>query len=134
VTLRTNLKKSLLLVALCGLLYPGADLLEGFLPYKWRHAIDQRFDRIFPTPVYAPHPDMYWEFELDFRQHPWDRLFAYAVLSILIFGDAYLISRVWRAFRKSPQFLPTAVGQPPAALRVNKCRDTEGTRYVPFSL
>ena len=101
-TLRTNLKKSLLLVALCGLLYPGADLLEGFLPYKWRHAIDQRFDRIFPTPVYAPHPDMYWEFELDFRQHPSDRLFAYAVFGILSLGDAYLISRVWRAFRKSP--------------------------------
>jgi len=44
-------------------------LLEGFLPYEWRHAIDQRLDRLFPHTVYAPHPDRDWEFELDFQQH-----------------------------------------------------------------
>ena len=97
-----DLKKGLLLVALCGLLYLGAGLLEGFLPYEWRHAIDQRFERIFPRRVYAPHPDMDWEFEMDFRQHPWHRLTEFAVLGVLTVGDAYLILRVWRAIRKSP--------------------------------
>ena len=97
-----NVKTGLLIVALFALMYLGAGLLEGFLPYEWRHAIDQRFEQVFPSPVYAPHPDMYWEFELDFRQHPADRLFAYAVFGILSLGNAYLISRVWRAFRKSP--------------------------------
>ena len=100
--LYTNLRKGLLLVFLCGLLYLGTVLLECFLPYEWRYAIDQRFDRISPSPVYAPHPNMDWEFELDFRQHPWHRLIQYAVLGVLTLGDAYLISRVWRAFRKPP--------------------------------
>jgi len=93
-------------------------LLQGFLPYKWRHAIDQGFDRIFPTPVYAPLADMYWEFELDFRQHPWDRVIEYAVLGILILGDAHLISRVWRAFRKSPRSSQTPI--PLTAVMGNK--------------
>ena len=61
------------------------------------------------NPVYAPHPDMYWKFELDFCQHPWDRLFAYAVFGILILGDAYLISRVWRTFRESPTSTETPI-------------------------
>lgn len=89
-------------MALCALVYLGTGLLEGFFRYEWRHAIDQRFERIFPTSVYPPHPDMDWEFELDFRQHPSHRIVQYAVLSVLILGDAYLISLVWRAFRKPP--------------------------------
>lgn len=101
VTIHENLKKALLLVALCGLLYLGAGLLEGFFPYEWRHAIDQRFDLIFPRRVYAPHPDMDWEFEMDFQQHPGHRLIEYAVLGVLTIGDVYLISRVWRAIRKT---------------------------------
>ena len=96
-----NVKTGLLLVALFALMYLGAGLLEGFLPYEWRHAIDRRFEQVFPSPVYAPHPDMDWEFELDFRQHPWHRLIQYAVLGALTLGDAYLLSRVWRAIRKS---------------------------------
>jgi hypothetical protein len=95
------LKKGLLLIALCGLLYLGTGLVEGFLPYEWRHAIDQRFESIFPGPVYAPHPNIDWEFELDFREHPWHRLIQYLVLGVLTIGDAYLISRAWRAFRKT---------------------------------
>lgn len=100
VAIHKNLKKGLLLLTLCGLLYLGAGLLEGFLPYEWRHAIDQRLDRIFPHRVYAPHPDMDLEFEMDFRQHPGHRLIEYAVLGVLTIGDVYLISRVWRAIRK----------------------------------
>ena len=100
-TIGIKLKKGLLLVALCGLVYLGAGLFEGFLPYAWRHAIDQRFERVFPPTVYAPHPDMDWEFEMDFRQHPSHRLIEFAVLGVLTIGDAYLILRVWRAIRKS---------------------------------
>ena len=99
--LRNNLKKGLLLVALCLLLYFGAGLLEGFLPYEWRHVIDQRFDLFFPHRVYAPHPDMDWEFEMHFRQHPSHRLIEFVVLGILVTADGYIISRVWRALRKA---------------------------------
>jgi|SRR5579859_205610 len=100
--LHTKLKKGLLLLTLGGLLYLGMGLLEGFLPYEWRHAIDQRLDLVFPHTVYAPHPDMDWEFELDFQQHPWHRRIEYALLGVLTLGDLYLISIVWRAFRKPP--------------------------------
>ena len=99
--LRTNLKKGMLLITLVGLLCIGADLLEGLLPYEWRHTIDQRFDHIFHLPTYEPHPNIDWEFELDFREHPRDRVIQYAVLVALILGDGYLISRVWRALRKA---------------------------------
>jgi hypothetical protein len=98
----TKMKKGLLVLALCSLLYFGVCLIEGFLPYQWRHAIDQRFDRVFPHTIYTPHPDMDWEFELDFQQHPWHRRIEYAVLGVLMLGDVYLISRVWGAFRKTP--------------------------------
>jgi hypothetical protein len=46
VAIHRNVKKGLLLVTLCGLLYVGAGLVESFFPYEWRHAIDQWFDRI----------------------------------------------------------------------------------------
>ena len=97
--LGTDFKKGLLLVALCGLPIVGAGLLEGFLPYEWRHVIHQRFESIFPSPVYAPHPNMDWEFELHFREHPLQRWIEYGVLGVLTLGDAYLISKAWRAFR-----------------------------------
>jgi hypothetical protein len=44
---------------------------------------------------------MHWEFELYFREHPWQRWIGYAALGLLTFGDAVLISRVWRGFRKT---------------------------------
>ena len=99
--LKTNLKKGMLLIMLIGLLYIGAGLLEGFLPYEWRHTIDQRVDHIFHSPTYEPHPNIDWEFELDFREYPRHRLIQFAVLGALTLGDAYLISRVWRALRKA---------------------------------
>jgi hypothetical protein len=99
VPLHTKLKKGLLLVTLCGLLVVGAGLLESFLPYEWRHAIHQRVESFFPSPVYAPHPNMDWEFELYFRERPWQRWIGFGVLGVLTLGDAYLNSKAWRAFR-----------------------------------
>ena len=60
----------MLVLALAGLVLFEAGLLEGFLPYGWRHAIQPRTERVFPSLKYDPHPDMDWEFELDFQQHP----------------------------------------------------------------
>jgi uncharacterized membrane protein len=57
-------------LALAGLVLFEAGLLEGFLPYGLRNAIQQRTERVFPSLKYDPHPDMDWEFELDFQQHP----------------------------------------------------------------
>jgi hypothetical protein len=98
-----NWKKALLLLVLSVLLLVEADLLEGFLPYQRRHAIDQRFERLFPSRPYAPHPDMDWEFELMFRQNPRMRDANYIVLGLLALVDGYLFFKVWRAlFQVSP--------------------------------
>jgi hypothetical protein len=65
------------------------------------HAIHQQSERIFPREKYDPHPDMGWEFELDYRQHPSHRVAMYGLLGTLVLGVAYLISKVWRRLRQA---------------------------------
>ena len=99
-TSSTNLKKPLLVILLLTLVLFEAAVLEEFLPYEWRHAIHQQSERVFPSKQYDPHPDMDWEFELDFRQHPWHRTVVYGVSTIPAIGNVYLIAKVWKAFRR----------------------------------
>ena len=94
------LRKAILLSVLFGLVLIQAALLEGILPYEWRHAIHQQSLRIFPSERYDPHPDMDWEFELDFRQHPSHRAILYAVTGILTLGNVFLYAKVLQAFRR----------------------------------
>jgi hypothetical protein len=108
----TNLKKGLLLTVLLGLLIAEASLLEGFLPYEWPHPTNQLIERIFPRPRYDPHPNMGWEFELDFRQHPWHRAVEYVVLGLLALGDGYLIVKIWRTVRRLRPPGEKQLGQP----------------------
>lgn len=75
-------------------------LLEGLLPYEWRHAIHQTTERVFPSPKYDPDPDLDWEFELDFRQHPAHRVEMFGIVGVLVSGVAYLIMRTWRELHK----------------------------------
>ncbi len=100
VALSTNLQKPLLVILLLALVFLEAVILEGFLPYEWQHAIQQQSERVFPSERYDPHPDMSWEFELDFRQHPSHRVVAYGVTAILTIGNAYLIAKVWKALSR----------------------------------
>ncbi|SRR5713226_7482967 len=98
--LPTRLKKALLLIVLCGLVLIEVGLLEGILPYEWRHAIHQQSLRVFPSESYDPHPDTDWEFELDFREHPSHRAILYAVTGILALGNALLGVKVLQALRR----------------------------------
>jgi hypothetical protein len=75
-------------------------LLESFLPYKWRHAIHQQTERVFPSAKYDPHPDMDWEFELDYHQHPAHRVVMYGVVTVLVTGVGFLTGKTWRKFRQ----------------------------------
>jgi hypothetical protein len=93
---KVNLKRFLAVIALGALIVLEAGLLEGFLPYEMRHAIHQQSKRIFPETKYDPHPDMDWEFELDYRQHPWHRTVVYGLQGILVVGVGYLILRTGR--------------------------------------
>src|SRR5260370_22710410 len=92
-------KRALLVLALAGLAVVEIGLLESFLPYEWRHSIHQQTERVFPSAKYDPHPDMDWEFELDYRQHPAHRVVMYAVITVLVTGVGYLIAKTWRKFR-----------------------------------
>jgi hypothetical protein len=94
------LRKPLLLILLVVLVLLEAVILEGFLPYEWQHAIQQRSERIFPAEKYEPHPNMDWEFELDFRQHPSHRAVGYGLTAVLAIGNAYLIAKVWKALNR----------------------------------
>jgi len=91
------MKKPLLVMVLLALVLVEAAILEGFLPYEWRHAIHQQSEKVFPSKKYDPHPDMDWEFELDFLQHPSHRAIVYGVSAILAFGNGYLIAKVRQA-------------------------------------
>jgi len=92
-------KRVALVLALAGLVFVEVALLESFLPYEWRHAIHQQTERVFPSPKYDPHPDMDWEFELDFRQHPEHRVVMFGIVGVLVAGVAYLIMKTWRKLR-----------------------------------
>jgi hypothetical protein len=85
------------MLVLLGLVFLEAVLVAEFGPYKWRHAIHQQSERLFPSERYDPHPDMDWEFELLFRQNPWARTAYYGVVGFLALINGYLISKVWRA-------------------------------------
>lgn len=85
-----------LLSILACLIVVEVQLLEGFLPYKWRHAIHQQSERVIPSEEYNSHPDMDWEFELDFRQHPTHRVEMFAIVGVLAAAVAYLIVKHWR--------------------------------------
>ena len=71
---QTLVKRAMLVIVLAGLFIFEIGLLEGFLPYKWQQEIYQQSERIFPSKKYEPHPDMGWEFELDYHQHPSHRI------------------------------------------------------------
>ena len=98
---RIYVKRAMLVIALAGLFVIEIGLMESFLPYKWQHEIYQQSERIFPSEKYDPHPDMGWEFELDYRQHPSHRVAMYGLLGTLVLGVAYLISKVWRRLRQA---------------------------------
>jgi len=75
-------------------------LLEGDLPYEWSHAISERVDRVLHIEPYAPHQNMDWEFELDFRQHPSHRIAMYLIITVLATGNAFLIAKVWKTQKR----------------------------------
>ena len=89
-------KRTVLVLALAVLAVVEVGLLESFLPYQWRHAIHQQVDRVLPSDKYDPHPDMDWEFELDYRQHPAHRVVMYGVVAVLATGVGYVIRKTWR--------------------------------------
>jgi hypothetical protein len=97
---RQPAKRAVLVLAFAGLVIVEFGLLESFLPYEWRHAIHQQTDRVLTSPKYDPHPDMDWEFELDYRQHPAHRVVMYGVVGLLAAGVACLIVKTWRKLRQ----------------------------------
>jgi hypothetical protein len=101
------MKRTAFLIVLLGLVVLELLLLEGFVPYGWHHPISGALDHIFPSQEYKPHPNMDWEIEMVLRQHPSIRIGLYLLTAALATGNAFLISKVWKAWRRpkltSPQ-------------------------------
>ena len=101
-----NLRRAALLMAFCALVLLEVALLEGFLPANWPHPIAHLTEQLVHSPVYAPHPNMAHEFDVDFRQHPWHLAIAEGALALACFANVCLIVLAWRTFirlkRSSP--------------------------------
>jgi len=93
-------KRAALVFLLLALILLELWILEGFLPYGWRHPVSELFNYVFPSKPYPQH-DMALEFELFFRDHLLWRIGAYAVIAIFAIANGVLISKVWKALRKS---------------------------------
>jgi hypothetical protein len=101
------MKRTAFLFVLLGLVVLELLLLESFVPYGWHHPISWAFDHILPAQEYKPHPNMDWEIEMVLRQHRSFRIGLYLLTAALAAGNAFLISKVWKACRRlklsSPQ-------------------------------
>ena len=96
------MKRAFLLLLLVGLVVIELFLLESFLPYGWHHPMSELVNHIFPSEEYKPHPHMDWEIEMMLRQHPGLRIVLYVVTGALAVGNAFLMSKVWKASRSKP--------------------------------
>ena len=101
------MRRAALLILLLALAVVGLLLLESFLPFEWPHPISALLNRLFSGQPYAPHPRMDLEIEMVLRQQLAWRLGSYLVTAALATGNAFLMSRVWKACRSfkpsSPQ-------------------------------
>jgi hypothetical protein len=101
------MKRTAFLFVLLGLVVLELLLFESFIPYGWHHPVSWVLDRIFAAQEYKPHPNMDWEIEMVLRQHHSVRIGFYLFTAALATGNALLISKVWKAWRRlkltSPQ-------------------------------
>ena len=101
------MKRTAFLFVLLGLVVLELLLLESFVPYGWHHPISAALGHIFPVQEYKPHPNIDLEIEMVLRQHHSLRIALYILTVALATGNAFLISKVWKAWRRpklpSPQ-------------------------------
>lgn len=93
------MKKIFLILLLLALILLELWFLEAFLPYGWRHPVSELFELVFPSDPYPPH-HVGLEFEIILRNHPFWRIGAYVLTSLLAIANSVLISKVWKAVRK----------------------------------
>jgi hypothetical protein len=101
------MKRAAVLIVLLGLVVLELLLLESLVPYRRHHPVSEALGHIFPSQEYQPHPNMDSEIEIVLRQHRSLRIGLYLLTAALATGNAFLISRVWKAWRllklSSPQ-------------------------------
>jgi hypothetical protein len=96
-------KKALLFALLIPLGLFEVFLGIAFLPTQWQHAIDDRLLGSFQKShhmVLITHPALSQEIESALREHIGLRIGIYAITTILLIGNAWLIRWVCQAVRR----------------------------------
>lgn len=95
------MKRAAFILLLLALLLLELWILEGFLPYGWRHPISELYDYLFPSQPYSPH-NVGLEFEMFLREHLLWRIGGYVFIALLATANGFLITKVWKALRQPP--------------------------------
>ena len=94
------MKKIGLLLLLIALLTTEAYLGAAFLPMSWQFAIQRALpgghDRSYIT-----HPDLEGEIDQALRHHAGLRAIFYSVLVLLLAGNTFLLTVIWRKLRST---------------------------------
>ena len=77
-------------------------MLTAFLPNRWQHALSQqlvRFQQETHDQSMITHPDLEGEIDQALRENPGLRIALNVTFGILLAGNTFLITRVWRALK-----------------------------------
>jgi hypothetical protein len=94
-------KRAAFLFFLSAVILVELILLESFLPYGYPQPIFDQLNRVFPGRTYLPHAHMDLEIETILRLHLSWRIAIYLLTAALVVGNAFLISKTWKAWRLS---------------------------------
>jgi hypothetical protein len=97
-----SMKKSLFLLLLIGLLTTETFLGAAFLPMSWQLAVQ----RVLPKShdhSYITHPNIEGEIDQALRHHASVAAIFYAVLVLLLAGNTFLLTLIWRKLSNASQ-------------------------------
>ncbi len=96
------MKRIALKVLLVVLIVVELYLCSAFLPAGWQTAIQQRLSYIRPKTLdhsVVTHPALDYEIEDMMRKHVGLKVALYAVILLLLLGNTFLVTKVWRFLR-----------------------------------
>jgi hypothetical protein len=103
------MKRTAVKVLLLVLIIVEIYLCSAFLPTAWQTAIVQGLSHILPKAFdysVVTHPALDYEIDDMFRKNPGVRVALYTVITLLLVGNTFLVTRVWRSLRLTSRAEP----------------------------